>query len=844
LQHPNEYVRGTTLRFLCKLREPELLEPLVPSVRSCLEHRHSYVRKNAVFAVFVIYKHFDYLLPDAPELIQTFLAAEADSTCKRNAFAVLSGIAPHLAVEWLKGVYASVTGMDEQMQLAIVELVRKDYRNNAAERARYLRLVTELLGTASLAVRFEAATTLTSLTQNPAAAKAAATTYIDLALKDSDNNVKLIVLERFDELRKKHDHTLDDQVMHLLRIVSSPDVDVKEKVLNITMELLSSRNVDEVIGFLKKELYRTQDQAMEKNEKYQQLLIQHIHKTAIKFPKVAAVVVNILLDFLGETSASAPTSAGAASAVDVISFVREVVQKLPELRQEILPKLLDNFMDLKSGRVLRGVLWILGEYCLDASSIQDAWAKIRESLGELPLLASEQRQVEEAQAKADTGDAPAASTSSRRILPDGTYATESALSTAKTSHVDSIVKSGNKPPLRSLLLNGDFFLGTVLASTVTKLALRYASVGTDARAKNSLRAEAMLIITGIVRIGRSPFPSTPIDEDSTDRIMICLRVLDGSANDKVHTIFTENCKAAFAKMVEESESKSQQAKEQSKANQSQVHDLIVFRQFAQEDLSVEDQHELELTKAIGMGEEENLMSRLSRVVQLTGFSDPVYAEAYVNVHQFDIFIDVLLVNQTGETLRNLTVEFATMGDLKLVEKPQQHNVGPHGFLSTKASIKVASTETGVIFGNIVYDGALASDSHYVIMNDIHIDIMDYIKPGQCTEHQFRSMWTEFEWENKVNVNTTIKNLRDYLQYIIKQTNMHCLTADNALSGDCDFLSANMYARSIFGEDALANVSIEKQLDGKIAGHVRIRSATQGIALSLGDKITLAQKNTT
>lgn len=34
LQHPNEYVRGTTLRFLTKLKEPELLEPLIPSIRT------------------------------------------------------------------------------------------------------------------------------------------------------------------------------------------------------------------------------------------------------------------------------------------------------------------------------------------------------------------------------------------------------------------------------------------------------------------------------------------------------------------------------------------------------------------------------------------------------------------------------------------------------------------------------------------------------------------------------------------------------------------------------------------------------------------------------------------
>ncbi|KAI8441012.1 hypothetical protein MSG28_009285 [Choristoneura fumiferana] len=34
LQHPNEFIRGSTLRFLCKLKEPELLEPLLPAIRA------------------------------------------------------------------------------------------------------------------------------------------------------------------------------------------------------------------------------------------------------------------------------------------------------------------------------------------------------------------------------------------------------------------------------------------------------------------------------------------------------------------------------------------------------------------------------------------------------------------------------------------------------------------------------------------------------------------------------------------------------------------------------------------------------------------------------------------
>ncbi len=73
------------------------------------------------------------------------------------------------------------------------------------------------------------------------------------------------------------------------------------------------------------------------------------------------------------------------------------------------------------------------------------------------------------------------------------------------------------------------------------------------------------------------------------------------------------------------------------------------------------------------------------------------------------------------------------------------------------------------------------------------------------------MWAEFEWENKVAVNTQLADLADYLKALLKATNMRSLTPDKAMSGECGFMAANLYARSIFGEDALANVSLEKNM---------------------------------
>ena len=40
------------------------------------------------------------------------------------------------------------------------------------------------------------------------------------------------------------------------------------------------------------------------------------------------------------------------------------------------------------------------------------------------------------------------------------------------------------------------------------------------------------------------------------------------------------------------------------------------------------------------------------------------------------------------------------GDLRLVEKPTPTVLGPHGFENIKATIKISSTENGIIFGNI------------------------------------------------------------------------------------------------------------------------------------------------
>lgn len=832
LQHPNEYIRGNTLRYLCKLKEPELLETLVPNVRQCLLHRHAYVRKNAVFALYSIYKVAEHLAPDAPQALQVFLEDEFDLVCRRNAFVCLADLDRLASLTYIEQNVHSLENLDPLLQLAFVEFIRRDANLSAGLKAQYTNLIKSILETSSDVVVYEAAVTLTVLSPSSDSVLLAGSKFVELASKEPDNNVKIITLDRINDLNRKHPGILQSLSLDVLGVLTTQDIDVRRKALEVSMALISSRNVEDVVKLLKTELQKSSATNDDKSSEYRQLLVNAIHQLAINFGEVATNVIDLLLESIGDLSTSA--------ASDVITFVKEVVEKFPDLRASIIHKLVQSLPDVKSGKVLRGALWILGEYSEDEDCIKESWKFLRASIGDVPILSSAKKHPDDE----DKDDEDEKNTNTTKkgpvVLPDGTYATENALTSSYNSHEDE-----DTHHTRKLLLAGDFYLAAVLSSTLVKLVLRLQQLQTKANYLNALRAEALLIMVSILRVGQTSLVAKKIDEDSSDRILACIKFLtDEEDSELITQSFLESTKDAFkAQIFSEQLKKSQAEAKDFHNNADQVDDAIVFRQFEQHDgtkASEEDESSLAVSQP---AKPEQLSSKLNKILQLTGFSDPIYAEAFVKVHQFDVTLDVLLVNQTTTTMRNLSVEFSTLGDLKVVDKPPTANIGPHGFHKVSVTIKVSSADTGVIFGNIVYDGRHSDESTIVILNDVHVDIMDYIKPASCSESVFRKMWNEFEWENKITIKSSMGSLKEYLDELMEGTNMKCLTPGAIVGEECHFLAANLYSRSSFGEDALANLCIEKQTDGPIIGHVRIRSKGQGLALSLGDRVASISRKT-
>jgi len=122
--------------------------------------------------------------------------------------------------------------------------------------------------------------------------------------------VKLIVLDRLIALKEhpSHERVLQDLVMDILRVLSSTDLEVRKKTLNlgnryfyslniilnkktytvlfyfyIALDLVSSRNIEEMVFVLKNEVEKTHNLAEhEDTGKYRQLLVRTLHTCSIK----------------------------------------------------------------------------------------------------------------------------------------------------------------------------------------------------------------------------------------------------------------------------------------------------------------------------------------------------------------------------------------------------------------------------------------------------------------------------------------------------------------------------------------------------------------------------------
>ena len=133
---------------------------------------------------------------------------------------------------------------------------------------------------------------------------------------------------------------------------------------------MSPRNIEEVVGVLKREVVRTRDSDLENCSEYRTMLIQAIHTCSLKYPEIAGSVVHVLMDFLGVDGA-----------MDVIVFVRANMEQNAPLRSGLLKKLVNTLCEIRSSPVLSVSLWIIGEYAEGEELLKLGFDEIANAMG-------------------------------------------------------------------------------------------------------------------------------------------------------------------------------------------------------------------------------------------------------------------------------------------------------------------------------------------------------------------------------------------------------------------------------------------------------------------------------
>lgn len=292
------------MRFLCKIKEVELLEPLNAAVRQCLDHKHPYVRRNAILAVNSMYRTFEYLIPDAPELIfEKFIAGgqEADPLCIRNAMAMLSSCQPELITEYLKERYAVVAVFDAEVQLVCLEHVR---RHMTDEPELSFEIYRQLLNSSTPSVKYEAAVSvLRSLNDQPEASAIAGEVLRALvslsASVDSDDNIKLIALENICNLQEDFPDVMEDEaaLLDILRTLSSSDLKVRRKALAVVIRGVSGSRGEDVLAQLKRELAKLSTTDNSQNA-FRSLLLDSVNDLTGRFTDLSSSALSLFMGYL------------------------------------------------------------------------------------------------------------------------------------------------------------------------------------------------------------------------------------------------------------------------------------------------------------------------------------------------------------------------------------------------------------------------------------------------------------------------------------------------------------------------------------------------------------------
>lgn len=380
--------------------------------------------------------------------------------------------------------------------------------------------------------------------------------------------------------------------------------------------------------------------------------------------------------------------------------------------------------------------------------------------------------------------------------------------------------------LRSIICAGStsqrsFFVASSLCSCLAVLALRcqyrvsstlpLASSSTQlpatvtAQELHQMRARIMLVVTMLMRFGESQ----GIDPDSKHRLSLLLRVLIDQqlAQSFLRDRDLSQIAMPSLKLTPTTIATAAPLNLQENRPGAPLRCRLLGAERPSSILMDEQKAMLQAlgrdTKsATGAFSTDRPLGLLANIHAMSGYSDPIYVESSMLVQNFSIVATFFVVNLSPSTLTNVTLDLHTTTNLRIVERPHPIRALKTGESSTVViNMRITAADVTTVFGSAMWDGGHGQQKPFIRLSPVQLSLVLFLRPHSLEDEEFRELWSELEWENKITVvddSTTSSALIDFVRDVQSVTRMQILRMPSEAQIASNFLSVNLAAKSLFG----------------------------------------------
>lgn len=207
------------------------------------------MRRYAIVCLSKIYDNFGAdAIPDLEDKLKEILLKETDLTTKRNSFLLYYKISKESAIDFLAEAIKEDDheSFGDILQLVILNTFQGTIQKDPKSSSKLIKIIKSFSNSRFNSVLYEVANTLIRYTTSSENLRMALNIHQTILKNNTDNNVKLLILDQLDIIRKKNKQVIAEDFLNLQKISFSSCFEVKERFLVFCLHFVTPRNYQDV----------------------------------------------------------------------------------------------------------------------------------------------------------------------------------------------------------------------------------------------------------------------------------------------------------------------------------------------------------------------------------------------------------------------------------------------------------------------------------------------------------------------------------------------------------------------------------------------------------------------